>query len=126
MDAVPNSYNGVALCTGSLSSNSAIGVPGIIRSLKGRINFAHIRNTKHRAPVIFEEAAHCAADGSLDMSAIVKVLVDIGYDGSIRPSHGRGIWGEKSMPGYGLSDGALGSQFILGLYDAIPREDCRN
>lgn len=108
---MPDSYNGVALCTGSLSSDSAIGVPGIIRSLKGRINFAHIRNTKHRAPV---------------MSAIVKVLVDIGYDGSIRPSHGRGIWGEKSMPGYGLSDGALGSQFILGLYDAIPREDCRN
>lgn len=126
MDAVPDPYNGVALCTGSLSSNPANDIPGIIRSLKGRINFAHIRNTKHWAPGVFEEAAHYAADGSLDLYAIVKALVDIGYDGPVRPDHGRAIWGEKPMPGYGLYDRALGSQYILGLYDAIVRENCRN
>ena len=36
----------------------------------------------------------------------------------VRPDHGRAIWGEVSMPGYGLYDRALGSQYILGLYDA--------
>ena len=122
MQAVPDPHNGMTLCTGSLSSDPANDIPAIIRSLKGRIHFAHIRNTRHTAPGVFEEAAHYAADGSLDMFAIVKALVDIGFDGPARPDHGRMIWGEKAMPGYGLYDRALGSQYILGLYDAIKRE----
>jgi mannonate dehydratase len=119
MDAVPNVHHGVTLCTGSLSSNPSNDIPDIIRSLKGRIHFAHIRNTKHTAPGVFEETAHYAADGSLDMVEIVCALVDIGFDGPVRPDHGRAIWNEKAMPGYGLYDRALGSQYLLGLYDAI-------
>jgi len=122
MNAVPNPHNGVTLCTGSLSSNPANDIPDIIRSLKGRIHFAHVRNTRYTAPGVFEEAAHYAADGSLDMYEIVKALVDIGFDGPVRPDHGRAIWGEVAMPGYGLYDRALGSQYILGLYDAIVRK----
>ncbi|MEA4998209.1 MAG: mannonate dehydratase [Candidatus Limiplasma sp.] len=122
MEAVPNPHNGVTLCTGSLSSNSANDIPDIIRSLKGRIHFAHVRNTKHTAPGVFEEAAHYVADGSLDMYAIMKALVDIGFEGPFRPDHGRAIWGEVAMPGYGLYDRALGSQYLLGLYDAIKRQ----
>lgn len=119
MEAVPNPHNGVTLCVGSLSSNPDNDIPDIIRSLKGRIHFAHVRNTKHTAPGVFEEAAHYQADGSVDMYGVMKALVDIGFDGPIRPDHGRAIWGEVSMPGYGLYDRALGSQYLLGLYDAI-------
>lgn len=124
MEAVPNKHNGVTLCTGSLSSNPENDIPDIIRSLKGRIHFAHVRNTKHTAPGVFEEAAHYAADGSLDMYEIVKALVEIGFEGPVRPDHGRAIWGEVSMPGYGLYDRALGSQYILGLYDAVMKQQC--
>lgn len=119
MEAVPNPHNGVTLCVGSLSSNPDNDIPDIIRSLKGRIHFAHVRNTKHTAPGVFEEAAHYQADGSVDMYGVMKALVDIGFDGPIRPDHGRAIWSEVSMPGYGLYDRALGSQYLLGLYDAI-------
>lgn len=119
MEAVPNPHNGVTLCVGSLSSNPENDIPDIIRSLKGRIHFAHVRNTKHTAPGVFEEAAHYQADGSVDMYGVMKALVDIGFDGPVRPDHGRAIWGEISMPGYGLYDRALGSQYLLGLYDAI-------
>lgn len=122
MEAVPNKHNGVTLCTGSLSSNPANDIPDIIRSLEGRIHFAHVRNTKYTAPGVFEEAAHYAADGSLDMYAIMEALVDIGFEGPVRPDHGRTIWDEVSMPGYGLYDRALGSQYLLGLYDAIKRQ----
>ena len=117
--AVPNKRNGVTLCTGSLSSNPDNDIPDIIRSIGDRIHFVHMRNTKHTAPGVFEEAAHYAADGSLDMVAIMQALVDIGFTGPIRPDHGRAIWGEVSMPGYGLYDRALGSQYLLGLYDAL-------
>lgn len=122
LSAVPNPHNGVTLCTGSLSSNPDNDIPDIIRSLKGRIHFAHIRNTKHTAPGVFEEAAHYAADGSLDMVEIMQAFIDIGFDGPFRPDHGRAIWGEVSMPGYGLYDRALGSQYLLGLYDALVRK----
>lgn len=119
MEAVPNPHNGVTLCTGSLGSNPGNDIPDIIRSLKGRVHFAHVRNTKHIAPGVFEEAAHYAADGSLDMVEIVRALVEIGFKGPIRPDHGRAIWGEVAMPGYGLYDRALGSQYILGIFDAL-------
>ncbi|MFI3167882.1 MAG: mannonate dehydratase [Bacillota bacterium] len=119
MNAVPNKRNGVTLCTGSLSSNPNNDIPDIIRSLEGRIHFAHVRNTKHDAPGIFEESAHLSSDGSLDMYEIVKALYDIGFEGPVRPDHGRAIWGEVAMPGYGLYDRALGATYIQGLYEAI-------
>jgi mannonate dehydratase len=116
---VPSPYNGVTLCTGSLSSRPDNNIPDIIRSLKGRIHFAHMRNTKHTAPGVFEESAHLSSDGSLDMYEIMKAFVEVGFDGPIRPDHGRAIWGEVAMPGYGLYDRALGSQYLLGLLEAI-------
>ena len=119
LEAVPDKHNGVTLCTGSLSSNPDNDIPDIIRSVGDRIHFVHMRNTKHTAPGVFEEAAHYATDGSLDMVEIMRALIDIGFEGPIRPDHGRAIWGEVSMPGYGLFDRALGSQYLLGLYDAL-------
>jgi mannonate dehydratase len=113
--------NGVTLCTGSLGTNPANDIPGIIRSLKGRIHFAHLRNLRHNGPGDFEESAHLSADGSLDMFAIVKALYDTGFDGPIRPDHGRAIWGEVSMPGYGLYDRALGISYLNGLWEAVEK-----
>ena len=114
-------FNGITLCTGSLGSNPDNDIPDIIRSLKGRIHFAHVRNVKHNYPGDFEEAAHLSSDGSLDMYEIMKALYDIGFDGLIRPDHGRAIWGEVSMPGYGLYDRALGAAYLNGLWEAIQK-----
>lgn len=117
MDAVPSVYNGVTLCTGSLGSNPDNDLIDIIHALKGRIHFAHIRNIKHTSKGQFEEACHLSADGSYNMAAIVKVLYDDGFDGVIRPDHGRMMWGEKAMPGYGLYDRALGAAYLCGLWE---------
>jgi len=120
--AVDSDYNGVTLCTGSLSSNPENDIPSTIRALKGKIHFAHVRNTKHTAPGAFEETAHLSSDGSLDMYEIMKAFHDIGFDGPIRPDHGRGMLNEKAMPGYGLFDRALGSQYLIGLMEAIEKQ----
>ena len=93
----------------------------MIRSLKGRIHFAHIRNMEHTGAGKFEECAHLSEDGSFDMFEIMKALYDIGFDGVMRPDHGRMIWGEQAMPGYGLYDRALGSQYLLGLWEALSK-----
>jgi len=118
---VDNPFNGVTLCTGSLGSSPDNNIPDIIRSLKGRIHFAHIRNVKHNGPGDFEESAHLSRDGSLDMYAIVKAFYDIGFNGPVRPDHGRNIWGETSMPGYGLYDRAIGIGYLSGLLEAIEK-----
>jgi len=121
INMVDNPLNGITLCTGSLGSNPDNDIPGIIRSLKGRIHFAHVRNVKHNSPGNFEESAHISSDGSLDMYQIMKALYDIGFNGPIRPDHGRSIWGEVSMPGYGLYDRALGINYLSGLLEAIKK-----
>ena len=119
IQTVDKAYNGVTLCAGSLGSNPDNDIPAIIRSLKDRIYFAHVRNVKYNSPGSFEEAAHWSADGSKDMAAIIKAFYDIGFKGPMRPDHGRMIWGEQAMPGYGLYDRALGAQYLLGLWDAF-------
>lgn len=53
------------------------------------------------------------------MYAIMKALVDVGFTGVIRPDHGRTIWGEVAMPGYGLYDRALGISYLQGLHEAV-------
>ena len=124
-DMVPSPCNGVTLCTGSLGSNPKNDLPAIIRGLKGRIHFGHVRNLIHHAPGKFDEAAHLSSDGSFDMYEIMKAFYDIGFDGPIRPDHGRAIWGEVAMPGYGLYDRALGATYLNGLWEAIGKSQTR-
>ena len=122
---VDDVHNGVTFCSGSYGTNLKNDLPDMIRSLKGRIHFAHVRNLKFNSPTDFEEAAHLSSDGSFDMYEIVKALYEIGFDGPIRPDHGRMIWGENAMPGYGLYDRALGATYINGLWEAIEKNDKR-
>lgn len=126
MKAVDHPCNGVTLCTGSLSSNPSNDIPAIIRSLKGRIPFAHVRNIRHNGPGDFEEAAHLSSDGDLDMYEIMKALYETCPDVVIRPDHGRAVWGEVSMPGYGLYDRAMGACYLTGLWEAIEKNNCKN
>ena len=52
---------------------------------------------------------------------IIKAYHDGGFEGYIRPDHGRHIWGEKCRPGYGLYDRALGIMYILGAWDLLDK-----
>ncbi len=116
---VDDVHNGVTFCTGSFGSNPKNDLLDMIRSMDGRIHFAHVRNLRYLTATDFEEAAHLSSDGSLDMYEIMKALYDIGFDGPVRPDHGRMIWGESAMPGYGLYDRALGACYLNGLMEAI-------
>ncbi|MBO2517996.1 MAG: mannonate dehydratase [Clostridiales bacterium] len=123
LNEVDDVHNGLTLCTGSLGSNPKNDLVDIIGAVKGRIHFAHIRNIIFRGEGKFDEAAHPSADGSFDMYAIMKALYDTGFDGPIRPDHGRMIWGETAMPGYGLYDRALGACYLTGLWEAIAKNE---
>ena len=116
--------NGLTFCTGSLGADVNNDLPKMIRRFagEGRIHFAHLRNIKITGECCFEETAHPSACGSLDLYEIVKALYESGFDGYIRPDHGRMIWGEKGRFGYGLYDRALGTSYLNGLIEAVSKK----
>ena len=122
-DLHPSKLHGFTLCTGSLGSSRDNDLVKIIRNprIAERIHFAHIRNIKFETEEMFHESAHLSSEGSFDMYEIVKALQEMGFDGVIRPDHGRAIWGENARPGYGLYDRALGAVYIEGLWEAIKK-----
>ncbi len=119
---VDNKYNGLTFCTGSLGANLDNDLPSMIREFGDRIYFAHLRNIKVEGRH-FNETAHTSTSGSLDMYEIVKALHDVGFDGYVRPDHGRMIWNEVARPGYGLFDRALGATYLNGLFEAVEKGD---
>lgn len=115
--------NGLTLCSGSLGAGPENDVEALVREFgaMGRIHFAHLRNVKVTGQGDFEETAHVSRCGSLDLAAIVQAYHEVGFDGYVRPDHGRMIWGETGRPGYGLYDRALGAMYLTGLWDAFAK-----
>ena len=121
LDLYDSPYNGLTLCSGSLGADPANDIEDMVRTFADRIHFAHIRNIKITGEHCFEEAGHRTQSGSLDIYAIIKAYHDCGFDGYIRPDHGRMIWGEEGRPGYGLFDRALGAVYINGIWESLDR-----
>lgn len=115
--------NTLTLCTGSLGSVKENDVPGMIREFggRGKISFVHARNVKLFNNGDFYESGHQTESGDLDMAEVMRALYEVGFDGYMRPDHGRMIWGESGIPGYGLFDRALGVAYLNGLWEGIAK-----
>lgn len=125
--AVPSMANGLTFCTGSLGAsraNDLVRMAGKYAKA-GRIHFVHARNIKfidrEDDCLFFHESPHPTACGSLDIYGILRALYENGFDGYIRPDHGRNIWGEDGRPGYGLFDRALGACYLSGIWEALTK-----
>ena len=119
-EAIPSINNGLTFCTGSLGASKKNDLPKMAAKYarEGRVHFTHLRNILYTDDYdSFVEVGHQSNQGSLDMSKIVLALVENGFDGYVRPDHGRNIWGEDDKPGYGLYDRALGAAYINGLFE---------
>ena len=118
---VDSPANGVTFCTGSLGALPENDLPAMVRRLgeRGRIHFMHCRNVKVTGERRFHESPHPGAFGSVDMRGVLRALRDTGYQGPLRPDHGRMIWGERGRPGYGLHDRALGAMYLQGLWEGL-------
>lgn len=116
---VDSPVNGVTFCTGSLGADPANDLPAMVRALPGRIHFAHCRNVLVTGERAFHEAPHPSRFGSVDMRAVLGALRETGFDGPMRPDHGRMIWGERGRPGYGLYDRALGATYLQGIWEGL-------
>ncbi len=116
---VDHPANGITFCTGSLGANPANCLPGMISRFGDRIHFAHCRNVKVTGDREFHEVAHPSKNGDVDMLEVMKAYRDVGFEGPMRPDHGRMIWGEPGLAGYGLFDRALGATYLQGLWEGV-------
>lgn len=124
-DIVPETNNGLTLCTGSFGANPENDLVDMSASFADRIHFVHLRNIKRTGERQFEEVGHPTDCGSIDMYNVAKALVKNGFDGYVRPDHGRMIWGETGRYGYGLFDRALGATYLVGLFEALEKENTK-
>lgn len=121
LDLVPEKNNGITFCTGSLGADPQNDLVDMAATFADRIHFLHLRNIRHTGERRFEEVGHPTACGSVDMFGVARALSAHGFDGYVRPDHGRMIWGERGRYGYGLYDRALGAAYIVGLFEAIEK-----
>lgn len=120
--------NGITLCCGSIAEDPRNDVYEILREFtrRGRIHFVHMRNIRYLNPSKpgnrdFYESAHPSEYGSLDMVEMIRALHENGFDGYMRPDHGRMIWDETGRAGYGLFDRALGIAYINGIWETLEK-----
>lgn len=116
--------NGLTYCTGSLGAQNN-DLLEIIEEFHDRIHFVHLRNVKRFDNGDFVEVSHNQRDGSIDIIAVMKKLHEKGFNGFIRPDHGRHLFGENETnvrSGYGLYDRALGITYLNGILDALEIE----
>ncbi len=119
LNIIDSPSNGLTLCSGSLGVSCSNDLPKMIRKFGKKIHFAHIRNVNNYEEGSFTEVAHLSKCGSLDIVEILKAYQEVGFEGYIRPDHGRMIWGETGRPGYGLYDRALGAMYMLGIWETL-------
>lgn len=120
--AVPNKHNGITFCTGSLGAGKFNNLVEMAGKYADRIYFAHLRQLCFTSDTDFYENGHLTEMGNVDMYGIVKELVKNGFDGYVRPDHGRNVWGETGKPGYGLFDRAMGACYLSGLFEAVEKD----
>ena len=124
LSMVDDPYNCLTLCSGILNANADNNVADIVRKNCDRIAFAHICNVKHFPNGDFSEASHRDCDGDTGILDILKAYHDCGFNGYIRPDHGRHLWTEGPdtvRSGYGLFDRALGIMYMLGVWDMLDK-----
>lgn len=121
LDAVPSPANGLTFCAGALGARADNDLVAMATEFAPRVAFVHARNVRRTAARDFHETAHLRGAGDVDLGGVLSALLEAGVDAPLRPDHGRMIWGETGIPGYGLYDRALGLAYLQGIAEGWAR-----
>ncbi len=121
LQAVDSPANGLTFCTGALGAAAGNDLPAMAEAFAPRIAFVHARNVRRTGARDFHEVAHHPSAGDVDLVGVLERLMAAGVDVPLRPDHGRMLWGEQAIPGYGLRDRAIGLGYLQGVVAAFER-----
>lgn len=117
LNYVPETANGLCLCTGSLGVNGDNNLAEIAEQFATRIHFVHLRNVIRTADGGFYESGHL--EGDVDMRAVMDRLgKGINKATPYRPDHGFTILADRerdTYPGYSLYGRMRGLAELEGL-----------
>lgn len=123
---IPEAFNGICFCTGSLGAGKDNDLPAILQAVGDRVHFAHLRNVRKDPLGNFYESDHL--DGDVDMYRIMQLLVEINNkrDKAIpfRPDHGHQMLDDlhkTSNPGYSAIGRLKGLAELRGLEKGVER-----
>lgn len=126
IQGVEDDFNGICFCTGSLGAGQENDVVEILKRVKHRVYFAHLRNVKKDAIGSFYESDHL--DGDVDMYTILKILSEENQQRvspiPFRPDHGHQMLDDlnkQSNPGYSAIGRLKGLAELRGLELGIVR-----
>ena len=126
LDKVPESFNGVCFCTGSLGAGAHNDLPDILAKVGERVHFAHLRNVKRNNRGDFYEAEHL--DGDVDMVSIMQQLIRLNKKRNTaiiyRPDHGHQLLDDldkQTNPGYSAIGRLKGLAELRGLEIGLDR-----
>ncbi len=119
LDVVDSPSHGITFCTGSLGAHPDNDLARMASRFATRIAFVHARNVRHDGPHSFHEVAHHRDAGDVALLDVMRALAEANVDVPLRPDHGRMIWGETGIPGYGLYDRALGLGYLQGMWEGL-------
>jgi len=105
----------ICFCQGTFAT-MGVDIPATIRLLGKHIAYVHFRDVKG-APERFAETFH--DNGPTDMAAAMRALVEVGFDGPMRPDHVPQMVGEDDgEPGYTMLGRLFAYGYIRGLMHA--------
>ena len=121
LSITPSRANGLCFCTGSYGSDPSNDVLAMLREFHNAIAWMHIRTVRTTGDKQFHEADHADLDATVDVLAVVKTLIAVGFDGIYRSDHGLDIFYETDagMRGYPAIDRYAANKMIWAYARAL-------
>jgi len=117
----PHRANALCFCAGSYGADSANDIPGMIREFNDSMAWMHLRAVKTTGEKCFHEADHADLAANVDLLAVMRTLVGIGWDGIFRSDHGLDLLYESDgvTNGYPVIDRYVANKMLWAYQRAL-------
>ena len=117
----PHRSNALCFCTGSYGADPANDIPAMIREFKDSLAWMHLRTVKTTGEKCFHEADHADPSANVDLLAVMRTLLEVGWDGVFHSDHGLDLLFETDTVtnGYPVIDRYVANKMLWAYQHAL-------